>query len=56
MFIEQQKLEDKTAENISQIAEFGSVAWKFLSTIYEAGWDKLAVNKNNKSFGQCVLA
>ena len=52
-FIKQQKLEDKIAENI---AKFGFVAWKFLSAIYEASLDKLAVNKNNKSFRQCVSA
>jgi len=36
VFIKQQKLEDKIAENISHIAEFGFAVWKFLSTIYEA--------------------
>ena len=50
VFIKQQKLKDKTVENISYIVEFGFAAWKFLSTIYKASWDKLAVNKNNKSF------
>jgi len=37
VFIKQQKLKDKTAENISYIVEFGFAAWKFLSTIYKAG-------------------
>ena len=55
-FIKQQKLENKIVEDILQIAEFGFVAWKFLSVIYKASWDKLAVNKNNKSFRQCVSA
>jgi len=55
-FIKQQKLEDKIVENILQIAEFGFVAWKFLSVIYEASLDKLAVSKNNKSFRQYVSA
>jgi len=36
VFIKQQKLEDKTAENISHITEFGFAVWKFLFTIYEA--------------------
>ena len=36
VFIKQQKLKDKTVENISYIVEFGFAAWKFLSTIYKA--------------------
>jgi len=50
LFIKQRRLKDKTAENIPQISEFGYEAWKFLSAIYEAGWNKLTANKNNKSF------
>jgi len=34
-FIRQRKLEDKTAEYILQIAEFGFTAWNFLTSIYE---------------------
>jgi len=36
-FIKQHLLENRIAEDISQIAEFGFVAWEFLSTIYESG-------------------
>ena len=46
--IKQHKLKDKTTENISQIREFSFVAWKLLSAIYKASWDKLATNKDNK--------
>jgi len=35
-FIRQCKLEDKTAENISQISEFGYITWDF-SAIYKSG-------------------
>ena len=49
-FIKQQRLEDKTVEDIPQIAKFGFIVWEFLSVICEAGWDKLAANKDNKSF------
>jgi len=49
-FIRQRKLEDKSAEDIPQITEFGFVAWAFLSSIYESGWDKLEANKDKKSF------
>ena len=55
-FIRQRRLEDKTVEDILQITKFGSVAWEFLSAIYEAGWDKLTTNYNNKYFRQCVSA
>jgi len=33
-FIWQCKLKDKIAKDILQIAEFGFVAWEFLSSIY----------------------
>ena len=48
-FIRQRKLEDKTVEDILQITKFGSVAWEFLSVIYEAGWDKLTTITTNLS-------
>ena len=53
-FIRQKKLEDKSAEDIPQIAELGFAAWVFPSSIYESGWDKLEENKDKKSFRQCV--
>ena len=53
-FIRQHKLEDKTTKDIPQIPEFSFVAWNFLSAIYESGWNILAANKDQKSFGQCV--
>ena len=43
-------------KDIFQIPEFDFTAWEFLSAIYEAGWDKLTTNKNQKSFRQCVLS
>ena len=53
-FVRQWKLENKTAENISQISEFGFVAWDFLLAIYEFGWDKLTANKDKDSFRECI--
>ena len=32
------------------------MAWDFISSIYESGWDKLTANKNNNSFRQCISA
>ena len=48
--MKQCKLEDKTTKDISQIREFGFVAWEFLSIIYKISWDKLAAKKYNKLF------
>ena len=56
LFIRQRWLEDKTAEDILQIAEFGFIAWEFLFMIYKADWDKLVTNNNNKSFRKYVSA
>ena len=53
-FIKQHRLENSTAEDISQISEFEFIAWKFLSFIYESGWDKLIANKDNKTFRQYI--
>ena len=55
-FIRQQKLENRTVENILQISEFGFAAWDFLSSIYESGWDKLTANKDNRSFRQYIVS
>ena len=44
----------KTAEDISQITEFGYITQDFISSIYESWQDKLTTNKNNTSFRQCI--
>jgi len=49
-FIRQCKLEDKTTKDISQILEFGFIAWNFFLAIYKSSWDKLAANMDQKSF------
>ena len=36
-FIRQQKLKDKTAEDILQIAKFGFTTWNFILPIYKSG-------------------
>jgi len=43
------------AKEILQIAEFKFVAWKFISAIYESGWNKLITNDKDMFFRQCVL-
>ena len=37
IFIKQRQLGNKTSKDIPQIAEFGSIAWDFICTIYESG-------------------
>lgn len=39
---------------MSQIVKFGFAAWNFLSSLYELEWNKLTVNKDNRSFRQCI--
>ena len=56
LFIRQRKLKDKTVEDILQIAKFGSMVWEFLSVIYEASWNILTTNYNNKFFRQYISA
>ena len=56
LFIRQRKLKDKTMEDILQIAKFGSIVWEFLSVIYEASWNTLTTNYNNKFFRQYIFA
>ena len=36
IFVKQRQLGNKTSKDISQIAEFGSIAWDFICTIYES--------------------
>jgi len=55
-FIRQQKLGNRTVENILQISEFGFAACDFLLSIYESGWDKLTANKDNRSFRQYIAS
>ena len=56
LFIRQRKLKDKTMKDILQIAKFGSIVWEFLSVIYEASWNTLTTNYNNKFFRQYIFA
>jgi len=48
-FIKQHKLEGKSKKDIPRTAEFGFAMWEFISSIYEAGWDKLPANNDHKS-------
>ena len=55
LFIKQYSLENKKAQIIPQITDFGYIAWKFLLAIYQSSWDKFIANKDNKTFRQCIF-
>jgi len=54
-FIKQCTLKNRTAQDILQIVNFGYMAWKFISAIYESSWDKLIANKENMTLKQCIF-
>jgi len=45
-FLKQQSLEGCDGNNIPQLALFGELAWEFISTIVESGWDQLHSSTN----------
>jgi len=45
-FLKQQSLEGCNGNNIPQLELFGELAWKFISVIFESGWDQLHSSKN----------
>jgi len=55
-FVRQRHLGDKSDKDISQIANFGHATWDLISAIYEAGWNKLSINNNNRSLYQHVAS
>ena len=55
LFIKQYSLENRKAQIIPQITDFGYIAWKFLLAIYQSSWDKFIANKDNKTFKQCIF-
>jgi len=49
-FIRSRTLLGQTKKDILTIIGFGQVAWNFILSIYELGWDNLKTNNNNRSF------
>ena len=49
-FIRSRALLGQTKKDILTIAGFGQVAWSFILSIYELGWNNLKTNDNNRSF------
>ena len=55
-FICNRKLKGKTEKYFLCLSRFGKATWSFLLSIYEARWDSLKSNKNNRTFQQSVAS
>ena len=54
-FIRTRKVQQGKILNIAKLQGFGEVAWSFISSIYEAGWDSIHINDQNISFRNVVI-
>lgn len=54
-YIENKNIGINKFNNILELKDIGKAAQKFLSAIYNSGWDSLIANKNNNLFRQKVL-
>ena len=55
IFIKKCSLDDKLVKDFLELAEIGTVSWHLINTISKSGWNRLIVNKNNRSFQSCIL-
>jgi len=55
-FIKNRSVDCKLANSITQLKGFGQAAWKFISSIYKAGWNSLNTKDNSKMFRQNIAA
>ena len=53
-YIENKKIDVKKSNEVSELRGIGEATWKFLSAIYNSGWDSLIANKDNNPFRQKV--
>ena len=54
-FIRTRKVQQGKISDIAELQGFGEVAWSFISSIYEAGWDSISINNQNISFRNVVI-
>jgi len=54
-YIKNKKIENNKANEVLDLNSIGEAAWKFISAIYNSGWDSFIADKNNNSFRQKVL-
>jgi len=55
-FMRFRKVVNSRANNVSELMDFGKVAWSFILSIYKARWDSLPTNKNIDSFRSKVMS
>jgi len=53
-FIRAKKVQQGKISDIAELQGFGEVAWSFILSIYEAGWDSIPINDQNVSFRNAV--
>jgi len=53
-YILNKKIKQGKANSIDNLKDIGEIAWNFLSSFYEAGWNKLIAYNKNFSFRQKV--
>ena len=53
-YILNKKIKQGKANSIDNLKGVGEIAWNFLSSFYEAGWDGLIANDKNFSFRKKV--
>lgn len=53
-YIKNKKINHNKANDIPDLKSIDEVAWNFISTIYNLGWDALTANSDNKTFRQLV--
>jgi len=56
VFFKQQSLVDRDIHYFPQLHEIGYATWKFISAIYEIGWNKLPTGEDNYSLQQMVAS
>jgi len=54
-YIENKKIDLTKANEVSDLKDIGKIAWKFISALYNMGWDSLVADINNNSFRQKVF-
>jgi len=53
-YILSKKIKQDKANSIDNLKSVGEIAWNFLSSFYEVGWDELIANNKNFSLRQKV--
>ena len=55
-YINNKSVDVNKSNNIADLRNINNTAWKFITSIYNSGWDLLFTNENNNSFRQKVVS